>query len=67
MVAGHSLGEFSAITAAKVISFEDGLNLVVQRANAMHKACEENNSTMAAVIGLESKQSNKFAKIKAEL
>lgn len=55
MVAGHSLGEFSAITAAKVISFEDGLNLVVQRANAMHKACEENNSTMAAVIGLESK------------
>ena len=55
MVAGHSLGEFSAITATKVISFEDGLNLVVQRANAMHKACEENNSTMAAVIGLESK------------
>ena len=55
MVAGHSLGEFSAITAAKVISFEDGLNLVIQRANAMHKACEENNSTMAAVIGLESK------------
>ena len=55
MVAGHSLGEFSAITAAKAISFEDGLNLVVQRANAMHKACEENNSTMAAVIGLESK------------
>jgi len=55
MVAGHSLGEFSAITAAKVISFEDGLNLVVQRANAMHKACEENNSTMAAVIGIESK------------
>ena len=55
MVAGHSLGEFSAITAAKVISFEDGLNLVVQRANAMHKACEKNNSTMAAVIGLESK------------
>ena len=55
MVAGHSLGEFSAITAAKVISFEDGLNLVVQRANAMHKACKENNSTMAAVIGIESK------------
>lgn len=53
MVAGHSLGEFSALTAAKGITFEDGLKLVFARAQAMQKACEENPSTMAAVIGLD--------------
>ena len=53
MVAGHSLGEFSALVAAKAMSFEDGLRLVSIRANAMQKACETNPSTMAAIIGLE--------------
>lgn len=53
MVAGHSLGEISALVAAKVLSFEDGLNLVYQRALAMQKACEIRPSTMAAVLGLE--------------
>lgn len=53
MVAGHSLGEFSALVANKVLSFEDGLKLVSQRAQAMQKACEINPSTMAAVLGLE--------------
>lgn len=53
MVAGHSLGEFSALTAANYISFSDGLRLVSKRATAMQKACEENPSTMAAVLGLE--------------
>ena len=53
MVAGHSLGEFSALVAAEVLSFEDGLKLVSQRALAMQKACEEADSTMAAVLGLE--------------
>ncbi len=53
MVAGHSLGEFSALVANKVLSFEDGLNLVTKRADAMQKACDLNPSTMAAVIGLE--------------
>lgn len=52
MVAGHSLGEFSALVAAKAISFEDGLRLVHARALAMQKACEANPSTMAAVLGL---------------
>ncbi len=52
MVAGHSLGEFSALVAAKALSFEDGLKLVAQRAFAMQKACEANPSTMAAVLGL---------------
>ena len=51
MVAGHSLGEFSALVAAKALSFEDGLRLVHARALAMQKACEANPSTMAAVIG----------------
>jgi [acyl-carrier-protein] S-malonyltransferase len=55
MVAGHSLGEFSALTAAGYLSFEDGLNLVLKRAMAMQKACEKNPSTMAAVLGLENK------------
>jgi [acyl-carrier-protein] S-malonyltransferase len=53
MVAGHSLGEFSALVAAKVLSFEDGLKLVAKRAEAMQKACEINPSTMAAILGLE--------------
>lgn len=53
MVAGHSLGEFSALVASGVLSFEDGLRLVSQRAQAMQKACEKEPSTMAAVLGLE--------------
>ena len=53
MVAGHSLGEFSALVAAGALSFEDGLRLVATRANAMQKACELNPSTMAAILGLE--------------
>ena len=53
MVAGHSLGEFSALVASKVLRFEDGLLLVSRRAGAMQKACEEFPSTMAAIIGLE--------------
>lgn len=53
MVAGHSLGEFSALVANGTLSFEDGLKLVSQRALAMQKACELQPSTMAAVLGLE--------------
>jgi [acyl-carrier-protein] S-malonyltransferase len=53
MVAGHSLGEFSALVTAGYLSFEDGLKLVYKRAMAMQKACEKNPSTMAAVLGLE--------------
>lgn len=53
MVAGHSLGEFSALVAANALSFEDGLKLVYTRAMAMQKACEKQPSTMAAVLGLE--------------
>ena len=53
MVAGHSLGEFSALVSAGNLSFEDGLKLVSKRAMAMQKACEQNPSTMAAVLGLE--------------
>ena len=53
MVAGHSLGEFSALVANKVLTFEDGLRLVAKRANAMQKACELQPGTMAAVIGAE--------------
>ena len=52
-VGGHSLGEFSALVAAGFLTFEDGLILVQRRANAMQKACEENPSTMAAILGLE--------------
>ena len=53
MIAGHSLGEFSALVSAGYLSFEDGLKLVSKRAIAMQKACEQNPSTMAAVLGLE--------------
>ncbi len=55
MVAGHSLGEFSALVANKSLSFEDGLRLVAKRASAMQKACEAEPSTMAAILGLEDK------------
>ncbi|HHN48834.1 MAG TPA: [acyl-carrier-protein] S-malonyltransferase [Bacteroidales bacterium] len=55
MVAGHSLGEFSALVAANGLSFEDGLRLVSARAQAMQKACETEPSTMAAIIGLDDK------------
>lgn len=53
MTAGHSLGEFSALVAAGALSFEDGLQLVSKRAQAMQKACEAQPSTMAAIVGLE--------------
>ncbi|MBE6330316.1 MAG: ACP S-malonyltransferase [Bacteroidales bacterium] len=56
MVAGHSLGEFSALVASGAISFEDGLVLVSKRAIAMQKACEMNPSTMAAVLGLSDEE-----------
>ncbi len=55
MVAGHSLGEFSALVANGALSFEDGLKLVSKRAMAMQKACEKNPSTMAAILGLDDK------------
>lgn len=55
MVAGHSLGEFSALVANKTLSFEDGLRLVYKRALAMQKACEINPSTMAAILNLDDK------------
>jgi [acyl-carrier-protein] S-malonyltransferase len=53
VVAGHSLGEFSALVAAGALSFEDGLKLVSKRAMAMQKACEVEPSTMAAIVGME--------------
>jgi len=56
MVAGHSLGEFSALVANRALSFEDGLDLVFKRAMAMQKACELQSSTMAAIIGMEDSQ-----------
>jgi [acyl-carrier-protein] S-malonyltransferase len=55
MVAGHSLGEFSALVANKTLSFSDGLILVSKRAMAMQKACEKTPSTMAAILGLDDK------------
>ncbi|MCS6795653.1 MAG: ACP S-malonyltransferase, partial [Raineya sp.] len=60
MVAGHSLGEFSALVANKTLSFEDGLRLVAKRAEAMQKACEQTPSTMAAVLGLEDEKVEKI-------
>ena len=56
MVAGHSLGEFSALVAAGALSFEDGLRLVSKRALAMQQACEANPGTMAAILGLPDEQ-----------
>lgn len=56
MVAGHSLGEFSALVANKTLSFEDGLKLVYKRAMAMQQACEQQPGTMAAVLGLDDKK-----------
>ncbi|MDV3307668.1 MAG: ACP S-malonyltransferase [Cyclobacteriaceae bacterium] len=55
MVAGHSLGEFSALVAARVLTYEDGLRLVARRAEAMQRACDMNPSSMAAVLGLDDK------------
>ena len=55
MVAGHSLGEFSALVASRALKFEDALKLVAQRADAMQRACEIKPSTMAAIIGVEDK------------
>lgn len=62
MVAGHSLGEFSALVANKTLSFEDGLRLVSKRAMAMQKACEMEASTMAAVLGMEDEEVEKILK-----
>lgn len=59
MVAGHSLGEFSALVAAKALTFADGLRLVSARALAMQKACEAEPSTMAAIIGLDDETTEK--------
>jgi len=62
MVAGHSLGEFSALVSAGALSFEDGLKLVSARAQAMQKACEKEPSTMAAVLGLEDEKIEEICK-----
>jgi len=62
MVAGHSLGEFSALVANRVLTFEDGLRLVSKRAQAMQKACEMEPSTMAAVLGMEDNDVEKTLK-----
>ncbi len=62
MVAGHSLGEFSALVANKTLTFEDGLRLVSKRALAMQKACELEPSTMAAILGLEDADVEKICK-----
>lgn len=68
MVAGHSLGEFSALVANKTLSFEDGLSLVYKRAMAMQRACEINPSTMAAILGLDdAKVEEVCASIKEEI
>lgn len=68
MVAGHSLGEFSALVANKTLSFEDGLTLVYKRALAMQKACEINPSTMAAILGLADEKVEEIcASIKEEI
>lgn len=62
MVAGHSLGEFSALVANKALSFKDGLILVSKRAIAMQKACEANPSTMAAIIGIDDSKAEETCK-----
>ena len=61
-VAGHSLGEFSALTAIGCLSFEDGLKLVIKRSSAMQKACESSKSTMAAVLGVSDELVEKICK-----
>ena len=68
MVAGHSLGEFSALVANKALAFQDGLKLVYQRAMAMQRACEINPSTMAAILGLDDQKVEEIcASIKDEI
>lgn len=67
MVAGHSLGEFSALVANKSLSFDDGLKLVSKRAQAMQKACEVEPSTMAAILGLDDAVVEKILKESGEL
>jgi len=62
MVAGHSLGEFSALVANKALSFEDGLILVSKRATAMQKACEAHPSTMAAILGIDDSKAEEICK-----
>jgi len=62
MVAGHSLGEFSALVANKVLTFEDALKLVFARAQAMQKACEKEPSTMAAILGLDDRKVEEICK-----
>jgi [acyl-carrier-protein] S-malonyltransferase len=62
MVAGHSLGEFSALVAARALTFEDGLKLVSARALAMQKACEKEPSTMAAILGLDDEKVEEICK-----
>ncbi len=62
MVAGHSLGEFSALVANGTLTFEDGLKLVAKRADAMQKACEAEPSTMAAILGLEDEEVENICK-----
>lgn len=66
MVGGHSLGEFSALVAAKAMDFEDGLRLVAARANAMQKCCESSPSTMAAVLKLDDKTVEEICKSVAD-
>lgn len=66
MVAGHSLGEFSALVANGALSFEDGLHLVAVRASAMQKACEANPSTMAAILGLADEKVEEICKAVAD-
>jgi [acyl-carrier-protein] S-malonyltransferase len=67
MVAGHSLGEFSALVASKSLSFEDGLRLVSARARAMQKACEKEPSTMAAILGLDDTRVEEICKSVEEI
>ena len=67
MVAGHSLGEFSALVACGALSFEDGLKLVSKRAMAMQKACESEPSTMAAIVGLEDEIVEKICSERADV
>ncbi|MDD3740775.1 MAG: ACP S-malonyltransferase [Bacteroidales bacterium] len=62
MVAGHSLGEFSALVAAEALNFEDGLKLVYKRAMAMQKACEKNPSSMAAILNLDAEIIDRICK-----